>query len=70
MHVTETNPSCTSVTQYSLESQSLTSACYRCDKTAFFEVLVTVGTILFAQVVLTLRSVVFGRDGFMLITAE
>jgi len=43
---------------------------YRCEKTAFFEILAAVETALLAQVVLTLRSVFFGRDGFVLIVAE
>ena len=43
---------------------------YRCEKTAFFEVLVAVETMLLAQVVLTLRSVFFSRDGFLVIMAE
>jgi hypothetical protein len=53
-----------------LEPPGFTHACYRCDKTAFFEALATVSATLFAQVVLTLRSVFFDSDrSVMLITA-
>ena len=45
-------------------------ACYRCEKTAFYEILVAVEATLLAQIILTLRSDFFGIDGFMLITAE
>lgn len=45
-------------------------AYYRCNKFAPFEALVTLGTTLLAQVVLTLRFVLFGGDDFVLIMAE
>ena len=70
MHVTETGPSCMGVIFLPLKPPSFTYACYRCKKTAFFEMLVAVETTLLAQVVLTLRSVFFERDGFALITIE
>ena len=68
--VIETGPSCMSFVQQSFESPSFTHPCCRCDKTAFFEALVTAEAVLVAQVVLTLRFVFFGRDGFILITTE
>jgi len=45
-------------------------AYYRCNKIAFFEVLVTLETTMLAQVVLTLRSVFFGGGDFVIMTAE
>jgi len=59
-----------SVIRQPLELPSFTHVGYRCDKTAFLEVLATVVPTLFAQVVLTLRFVVFSRDCLVLITAE
>ena len=68
--VAETGPSCMSIIWKPLEQPSFTRACYRCDKTAFFQALVSTEILSVAQVVLTLRSVSFSRDGFILITAE
>ena len=56
--VIETGPSCTSTIRSPPKLSDLTRACYRCDKTAFFEVLALIGSTFLAQVVLTLRSVV------------
>jgi hypothetical protein len=44
--------------------------CYRCEKTAFFEALMTVVNTSLAQVVLTLRSVFFDNDFSVLTAAE
>ena len=63
-------PSCTTIVHLSIGSPSFTLACHRCDKTAFFEVLMAVVPTLLAQVVLTLRFVIFRSDGLAPITAE
>ena len=63
-------PSCTTIVRLSIGPPSFTLACYRCDKTAFFEVLMAVVPTLLAQVVLTLRFVIFRSDGLVQITAE
>jgi len=52
------------------ESLSFTRACHRCDDTVFVEVLMTEIFTLFAQTVLTLRSVSLGNGNFALIMVE
>ena len=54
----------------SLKPSSFTHVCYRCDKTVFYVVLVAVENTLLAQAVLTLRSVLFCRDGLVLVMTE
>jgi hypothetical protein len=69
--VHEMVPSCMSIVLSPLETPGFTHACYRCDRTAFFEALATMSATVFAQVVLTLRSVFFYSDcSVMLITAR
>lgn len=67
--VFETGPSCESVIRYPLKPPKFTYACYRCERTVFFEALVGVETMLIAQVVVTLRYVFF-RDGSVITTTE
>ena len=52
------------------EPPRFTRACYRCDVTLVFEVLMLTIFTLLAQVVLTLRSAFFASDGFVLTRAE
>ena len=65
--LTETGHSCMSTIRQFLKPQSFTHAFYRCNKTVFFEPLAAVVTTLLAQVVLTLRFVLFSRDKFLLV---
>jgi len=59
-----------SVIHSPFEPPFFTHACYRCDKTAFLEVLATVVPTLLAQVVLTLRFAFFRGNDLVLIVAE
>ena len=58
--VTETGLSCKGAIRYPLKPSDLTHARYRCDKTAFTDILAFVGSTLLAQMALTPRSVGFG----------
>ena len=66
VRVTETDPSCMSVFCQPLEPPSFTPACHRCEKTVFIKILAITIITLFAQAVITLRSVFLSNDGFVL----